>query len=49
MERRIGRRDVEDACSNSIRTVLQANGNVAYTGLRCTVILSPDGWVVTVF
>lgn len=49
IERGIGRRAVEDACSNPTRVILQANGNTAYVGLNCTVILNPDGWVVTVF
>ena len=49
MERGIGRRAVEDACSNPIKVIAQANGNTAYVGLSCTVVVNPNGWVVTVF
>jgi RHS repeat-associated protein len=40
---------VLDACRNPAKKILQSNGNTMYCGASCTVVLSPGGWVVTVW
>ena len=40
---------VVDACQNPLKSFLQPNGNTCYVGTSCTVILSPNGWVVAVY
>jgi RHS repeat-associated protein len=48
MERGITRRAVEDAIDDPLRIMSQPNGNMKYVGAMCTVVLSPNGWVVTI-
>lgn len=40
---------LQDACSNPIRTQVQPNGNTICYGASCTVVISPGGYVVTVW
>ncbi len=48
-ERRITPSALQDACSNPIRTQVQPNGNTVCYGASCTAVVSPKGWVVTVW
>ncbi|WP_349963057.1 RHS repeat-associated core domain-containing protein [Rhizobium sp. ZPR3] len=40
---------LQDACSNPIRTQVQPNGNTVCYGASCTAVISPNGYVVTVW
>ncbi|WP_244575479.1 RHS repeat domain-containing protein [Rhizobium sp. 11515TR] len=48
-ERLITPRALMDACSNPIRTQVQPNGNTVCYGASCTAVVSPNGYVVTVW
>jgi RHS repeat-associated protein len=40
---------VKDACACPISITLQPNGNTLYKGAMCSAVLSPKGWLVTVY